>query len=216
MTEYNAANAESEFLARLNALRTDLSGTARVEVSDIPSSSWRRCCEIAEAHGWAFKSVAQERGVKYWVLTRPETASVDRRDSLFVTGPSLEELREYPRAREVAEQARRELGVDPLSEFALNETRALHNAYRKTTNRFTALAVLSGLTLLVVLVTAGRLFGEGGPTALVLGVVCAVLLVGTALGTVGIIRRERARKTAIRPFTQGYERVVAAVLQRGQ
>ncbi|MBB3661166.1 hypothetical protein FB384_000070 [Prauserella sediminis] len=214
MTERDAANAESEFLARLDALRPDLGGTARVEVSGIPRSSWRRCRELAEAHGWTFRSVAQERGDTYWVLTRPGTASVDRRDSLFVTGPSLAELREYPQAREVAAQVRRELGVDPLSTVTLNETRAAHQAHRKATNRFAALAVLSGLTLLVVLVTAGRLFGDGGTTALVLGVGCAVLLMGTVIGTAGIIRRERARKAAIMPFTQGYERVVAAVLQR--
>ncbi|GAA1202866.1 hypothetical protein [Prauserella alba] len=214
MTEHDAATAEAEFLARLGGLRPDPGGTARIEVSDIPRSSWRRCREIAEAHGWVFQSVAQERGAKYWVLTRPGTASVDRRDSLFVTGPSLAELREYPRAREAAEQARRELGVDPLSTATLNKTRAAHQAHRKVTNRFVALATLSGLALLVVLMTAGRLFGDGGTTALVLGIGCAALLVSTVIGTVGIVRRERARKAAIRPFTQGYERVVAAVRQR--
>ncbi|GAA1238736.1 hypothetical protein GCM10009676_24150 [Prauserella halophila] len=214
--EHDATAAEAEFVARLGELRVDLGGTARIDVSDIPRSSWRRCRELAEAHGWEFKAVAPERGVHHWVLARPGTASVDRRDALFITGPSQAELREYPRAREVAEQVWRELGVDPLSQAALNETRAAHNAYRKTTNRFVALAVCSGLALLVVLVTAGRLFGDGGTTALVLGVVCAALLVSTVSGTVGIVRRERARRAAIRPFTHGYERVVAAVLQRGE
>ncbi|MCP2252242.1 hypothetical protein LY13_000981 [Prauserella aidingensis] len=215
MTDHDSTAAEAEFVARLSALQADLGGTARIDVSDIPCASWPRCRELAEAHGWEFKTVAPERGGHHWILARPGTESVDRRDALFVTGPPLEQLRQYPRAREVAEQVRRELGVDPLSQVALNEARAAHNAHRKTTNRAVALAVLSGMTLLIVLVTAGRLFADGGTTALVLAVVCGLLLVGTVVGTIGIVRRERARKAAVRPFTEGYERVVAAVLQRG-
>lgn len=213
MSEHNAASAEAEFLARLNGLQADISGRTRVDMSGIPRSSWRRCREIAEAHGWEYSSVDVDSSAHYLVLTRPGTTSVPKHDSQFITGPPLAELREYPQARETAEQVRRESGVDPLSDHALNEARATHNACRKRTTRCVALAVFSGLTLLVVLVTAGRLLGDGGTAALVVAAACVVLLVGTIVGTVGIVRRERARKAAIRPFVDGYERVVAAVLK---
>lgn len=198
-----------DFLARLAKLRSDLGGTARLEMTDIPRLDWRQCREVLAAQGWTFDSIEYEQGRIYWVLNRQGTDAVGRRDPYFVKGPSLAELRRYPEAREAAAHAERELGVDPLSEMALREVRGEHlKLYRKAI-RYAGTAAVCGMTLLVILLTAWQHLGS----PVVVGS-AAILLVGLITGWVVGVRALRERKTAIRPFTEAYEHVVSAVMKR--
>lgn len=198
-----------EFLARLAKLQPDLGGTARLEMTDIPRPDWRHCWEVLAAQGWAFDTIEYEQRRVYWVLNRPGTETVGRRDPYFVKGPSLTELRRHPQAREAAAHAKRDLGVDPLSDTVLREVRARHlRLYRKGT-RYAGTAAVCGMALLVVLVTAWRHLGS--PAVFV---PAAVLLIGLITGWVVGARALRERKAAVKPFREAYERVVSAVMKR--
>jgi hypothetical protein len=198
-----------EFLARLGKLQPGLGGTARIEMTDIPRPEWAHCRTVLEAHGWAFDTIDIEQDARYWVVKRPGTAVVSRNDPYFINGPGLDELRRHPAARQAAEQAKREFGVDPLSDSALREVRARHlTLYRQATRR-AGTGVVCGLVLLVVLIAAWRQLGD--PVVLVPAV---LLLVGTVAGSLLGRQALRERKAAVAPFTAAYERVVGAVLKR--
>ena len=151
----------------------------------------------------------------YWVLTRPDVKPASRRDPYFLKGPALAELRVYPEARAMAEQVKRERGVDPLSDAALDEVRGQHlTLYRKAV-RYAGIATVSGIALLVILLFAWRQLTSGGAVTLILGAVSLVLLVALVCGWVVAARTQRTRRNAIRAFNEGYERVVAAVYAKG-
>lgn len=202
-----------EFLRRLSGLQPDIGGSARVEMTDIPRASWRQCREIAEARGWVFRTLEYERASTYWILARSGTTPVARRDPDFVKGPGLAELRRYPEARAAAAEAMQELGVDPLSDVALAETRNHHLMLTRKATRRGAFAALSGMALLVLLLTSGRQLFGGGAAALVTAVASTLLLLGLVAGWVATIRTLRARTTAVQDFAKGYERVVSAVFK---
>ncbi len=211
--DQNTGGPFAAFLARVGRLQPDLGGTARLDISDVPTTHWRQCREIVEARGWRIHEVRREEGTVRLVLSRRGTTAVDRQDPYFITGPSLSELRRYPAARRAAAEAAREFGVDPLSETALEETRARHKALMRKAYRFGALASLCGLTLMVLLITAWRPLTEGGVAAVLVGSLDLVLLIATVVGGVGSARTLRARAEATRPFTEGYERVAQAALR---
>lgn len=207
--------AISTFLARLEHTQADIGGTARISMADIPRASWQECRDIASARGWRFHTFEYESGVPYWVLTRPDVKPVSRRDPYFLKGPALAELRAYPEARAVAEQVKREHGVDPLSDAALDEVRGQHlTLYRKAV-RYAGIAAISGIALLVILLFAWRQLTSGGAATLILGAVSLLLLVALVGGWVAAARAQRTRRNALRAFTEGYERVVAAVYAKG-
>jgi len=115
----------------------------------------------------------------------------------------------------MAEQVKRERGVDPLSDAALDEVRGQHlTLYRKAV-RYAGIATVSGIALLVILLFAWRQLTSGGAVTLILGAVSLVLLVALVCGWVVAARTQRTRRNAIRAFNEGYERVVAAVYAKG-
>lgn len=207
----SSGSAVSTFLARLENAQADIGGTTRISMADIPRDSWRECRDIVTAHGWRFHTPEYENRVPYWVLSRPDVTPVSRRDPYFLKGPALADLRAYPEARAMAEQVKREQGVDPLSDAALNEARDQHlRLYRKAV-RYAGIAFVAGMALLVVLLVGLRQLAHGGAATLTLGAVSLVLLVAFIGGWVVAARTLRARRDAVRAFTEGYERVVAAV-----
>lgn len=211
MDHTEPGNGESEFLARLMELRPDIGGTARLDMTSIPTTSWRRCRELAEAHGWTLHSFEHERNARYWILVRRGTTPVRRGELGFVRGPSVEDLRQYPEARAAARQAHRELGVDPLSGKALERARVRHRELYRHAQRRIVLAVLCGLTLFAVPLSTARAMRESTTVAVSVGGVAVVLLGGLVVGWLGARRYLRRRDAAVAPYVTGYERVVGAV-----
>lgn len=207
---------ESVFLSRLAAATPDVRGRDRIDMTDIPPKQRRGLRETAEAHGWRVDRPDFERRRVYWEMSRIGSSSVDRSDPYFVTGPGLSELRQYPQARSEAADAERDLGVNPLSDAALDATRTRHRRLWRLAVRWGGLASCSGLALVTVLLAGWRMLADGGIGAAVLAIVCAVLVAGLALGSVMTARKQSERKKAVATYTNGYQRVVAAVLDEAR
>lgn len=206
---------EQAFLAKLADATPDIRGRARINMSDIATQShWRDCMDIARAHGWTLHSFDYQRDGKYWVLVKQGTNPVARREDPFITGPGLAQLRDYPEARAAAEQAERELGVNPLAEQQLERARTQHTTLWRKATRYGGLAIICGLAFLILLFIAPSQFQAGGTGAVVVTILGIALILGTLTGWLLATRTLKARKTAVHHYTEGYERVVAAVLQR--
>src|SRR4051812_19430537 len=93
--------------------------------------------------------------------------------------------------------------------MALEEARALHITHHRTVNRRVAVTSVFGIALIIVVMAGGKQMIAGGTPAIILGVVSILLIVAIVIGGIAIARAERTRKAAIRPFTEGYERVAA-------
>lgn len=197
---------------RLTEANPDVRGVVRLDMTDVPRDRWRSLRERAQTYGWLLVGFDYEFHSTYWRLARRGVTVVGREDPNFVTGPSLAELRRYPQARTEAEKARHELGVDPLSDIALEEAKRKHLALWRSAVRWAGTSAVSGLVLLVLLLAGWRLMLDGGAdSAIVIGVavvLASVLAWGWATGA----RKLSARKAAVHAYTSGYERVVSAVL----
>ncbi|MFC4004668.1 hypothetical protein ACFS2C_24705 [Prauserella oleivorans] len=207
---------QSRFLARLAELTPDISGTARIDISDFHPSTWKELRRLAEAHGWTYRGPERDLGKTQFVLSRQGSATVPRNDYYFLKGPGLEELRRYSAAHEAAAEAERRFGVNALSQKAFNDAASRYRADSKSCNRWAALATLPGLLLLAVASLTGRQLADGGTTAIVLIGLWSLLALATVVGSIGLTRRHRARKAALAPYKQAYEHVVQAVFRSGQ
>jgi len=195
-------------LARLAKLRPDIGGLARLPMDNGMRLPRREYDEIFAAHGWEYHSVEHHKGVTHWVLKRPGTPAVDRRDPYFLKGPSLDELRQHPAAAQAAARAKRDFGVDPLSGTALRQAREQHLKYYRKGVRYGGVGSVSLLVLIVVVLAAARHLGNAA-----VYVPAALLVIAMIVGFVKATQAMRQRKAATSDYQQAYERVVQAVIR---
>lgn len=107
-------STEQELLARLEGVTTDISGVGQVSLADLPGRvSLPRFRELAASRGWDVDGTEYAGGQLHLQVKRSGTsATAQRLDLGFLSGPSLTELRDSAAAREEAERVLRETGVD--------------------------------------------------------------------------------------------------------
>ncbi|MBA8825518.1 hypothetical protein FHX42_002869 [Saccharopolyspora lacisalsi] len=205
---------EAEFLARLDGLTTDISGTARVSLAEMPGRmSLSRYRELAATRGGTVEGISRSGGSLHFQVKRARTsATTQRLGPEFLSGPSLTELRDSPPAREEAARVLRETSVDVLSDAVLDAVRGRHLAWRRKVVRFGWLSALPAVFAFTGFL-APDLWRDGHTGA---GNVLAIAsLVSVVLFAVLLplpIRFEKSRKAAIGDYKSAYERVVSAAL----
>lgn len=217
-TETTEPGSTDSPLQRITAelRRADAEGatTCRVDVTgfrkDGPAGS---LADVVRPHGWVFDRTEREGSTVYAVLRRAGAPVIDRRDPLFVSGPSIAALRRNDDAVQEARVVEAEFGLDPLSDDVATRVQSDHVRLRRASLRWMWPTALFAVALFVVLMLLPAALRGESADASTLWITALALLVAAVACSIPAVRFERARRTATKTYTAAYQRVAAAAMR---